>query len=290
MRSRLSLLAAVSLAAMLLPFPASAAGGTVDCSGASDPDEVIAECPGEPGTPSTPAPPSDPDCGWVPMSYARLTQALLGVDPNLQIGDQYRYYPGAGGRASREGPDGEVELGEIRQGCDDGDGTFRFVGDGTPEPDPVDVAGAEARRQVPLPELAINPGLDVGGVVNLGMWLAVANPDPISVTVTGRGTTVTAVAALAESTWDMGDGTTITCEGGGVPIERGSSAYSSTDEGPCGHTYRAASTGSGYDIEVTTTWTVTWSATDGRSGTAADVVRTASFEYEVDEIQTVGTG
>lgn len=284
-------LTALALAVgVVIVVPGTADAAPRQCRGGSDPDEITAECPGEPGTPSTPTAPSDPDCQWVPMSYARLTELMLGVDPNLQIGDQYRYYPGPGGRASREGPDGEVELGEVRQGCDTGNNRIQWVGDGTPEPDPVDVAGAEARRQVPLPELAINPGLDVGGVVNLGMWLAVANPDPISVTVTGRGTTVTAVAALAESTWDMGDGTTITCEGGGVPIERGSSAYSSTDEGPCGHTYGAASRGSGYDIEVTTTWTVTWSATDGRSGTAADVVRTATFEYEVDEIQTVGTG
>lgn len=285
----LTVLAVVVGAVVVLPGTSAAAPR--QCHGGSDPDGgVTAECPGQPGTPSTPTTPIDPDCEWAPMSYARLTELMLGVDPNLQIGDQYRYYPGPGGRASREAPDGEVELGEVRQGCDTGNNRIQWVGTDTPEPDPVDVAGAAAREQVPLPELAINPGLDVGGVVNLGMWLAVSNPEPISVSVTGRGTTVTAVATLTESTWAMGDGTTVTCEAGGVPIERGSSAYSSTEEGPCGHTYRAASRGSGYDIEVTTTWTVTWSATDGRSGTAADVVRTASFEYEVAEIQTVGTG
>ncbi len=184
----------------------------------------------------------------------------------------------------------ELEYGEIRQGCDTGNGVFRFVPDADPEPDPVVVAIERATRMVPLPEPGVNPPLDSGGIVNLGMWLAVANPQPVDVTATGRGTSVTVVATLATTEFDMGDGTTVECEGGGVPIDPNSPDWDSVEAGPCGHTYADRSRGGPFEITITTTWVVTWAATDGRSGTAPDVVRTASFPYDVREIQTVGTG
>ena len=185
----------------------------------------------------------------------------------------------------REAADGTVERGELRLDC--ASNGIRWIGDPNPPPDPVDVSVDEARERVPTPELDISPGLAVGGVVNLGMWLAVANGDDITATATGRGTSVTATASLAETEWDMGDGTTITCAGGGEPIDP--SDLETIDAGPCGHTYGAPSDGS-YTITVTATWEVTWVATDGRSGTAPPVVQTDSFDYEVIEIQTVGRG
>lgn len=285
---RMIVLALALISGFVVTVPAVAHAAPTRCEGGSDPEGVIGVCEDPPSDPDGPAGPTDPDCVWAPLTYSQLTRALLGVDPNIQIGDGWRYYPGPGGRASREAPDGTVELGEIRQGCETGNGIFRFVGTDTPEPDPVDVAIASARRAVPVPELEISPGLGVGGIVNLGMWLAVADREPVSVTANGRGTSVTVTATLVTSEWNMGDGTTLDCDGGGVPIEPGSAAFDSVEEGPCGHTYTAAS--SRYAITVTTRWTVAWVATDGRTGTAPDIVRTATFDYAVREVQTVGTG
>jgi hypothetical protein len=213
------------------------------------------------------------------LSWAQINDYAF-MDPNVQFGDGNRYYS-QDGQAMRELPDGTVEFGEIRFDCESNG--IRWVTDGTPEPDPVEVSVDEARRQVPPPELDISPSLAAGGVVQLGMWLAVSNGDDVTARADGRGTSVTARATLAETVWDMGDGVTVTCDAGGVPIEP--SAVDSVDEGPCGHTYGAPGD---YTITVTATWDVTWVATDGRSGTAEPIVHTASFPYDVVEIQTVG--
>jgi hypothetical protein len=264
------------------------------CDGGSSAVGISATCDSRLG-PDAPSPVpvaggADPDCRWEPLTFGALRDITF-MDPNVQIGDQWRYYPDANGHASREAPDGSVEVGQVRVGCADDNGRIRFVGDPDPvDPDPVRVSIDEATRRIPTPEPAFNPALDVGGVVNLGMWLAVAQTDPVQVTANGRGTSVTTTATLVSTTWDMGDGTELTCEGGGTPIDPDSPAWTSAAEGPCGHTYTSPSGGAPYVITATTTWSVTWVATDGRSGTAPDVVRTNTFRYEVREIQTVGVG
>lgn len=283
------LTAAFAASVLLAVIPSAPAFGDLveECEGGSDGDDVVAGCEStpEPAPDDGDTPDPYPDCRTDPLTWAELNDYAF-MDPNVQFGDGNRYYP-ENGQAMRELPDGSVESGFMRREC--ASNGIRWVGDPDPEPDPVEVSIDEARRRIPEPELDLSPGLDVGGVVNLGMWLAVSNDDPISVTASGRGTTVTATATLTETLWDMGDGTTFTCPEGGVPIDP--SALDSTDEGPCGHTYASPSpAGAPYAITVTATWDVEWVATDGRSGTAAPVVVSDSFQYDVVEIQTVGRG
>jgi hypothetical protein len=157
------------------------------------------------------------------------------------------------------------------------------------DPDPAVVASILRDRQAkeiapPAPLLSpVGPG-----VVNLGMWLAVADPGPYVVTASARpGSWVTARADLAETMFDMGNGDVVVCSGAGDPIP--TDALDSTLESPvCGYTYTELNDGRPYTISVTSTWNVTWTSSRGTGGNEAPIVKSTSLDYEVLEIQTVG--
>ena len=56
----------------------------------------------------------------------------------------------------------------------------------------------------------------------------------------------------------------------------------------CGYTYTRLNDGAPYVVTITSTWSVGWASSRGTSGVLAPVTKTASFDYEVREIQTVG--
>lgn len=143
----------------------------------------------------------------------------------------------------------------------------------------------EVVRQVPVPEPALSP---VGpGYVNLGMWLAVAEPDPISVTATAGAAWATTSAELVSTTFDMGDGTVVTCDGAGDPIPP--SELESLDPSPvCGHTYTDVNDREPFVVTITSSWRVAWVGSGGAGGDLGTLDRTATLDYAVLEIQTVG--
>jgi hypothetical protein len=145
--------------------------------------------------------------------------------------------------------------------------------------------------QIELPVPNINPPLEAGGVVNLGMWLAItpqAPIEPITAEIPGRW--VTAYPAHDSVTFRLGDGSEpITCDGAGTPIP--DAALDEVDPSPtCGHVYRQSSLDDApYEISIDTTWVIPYDSSTGPD--ALDpYTRTATFSYDVDEIQTVGTG
>jgi hypothetical protein len=163
--------------------------------------------------------------------------------------------------------------------------SWQLIGD----PDPRIVADVLRDRQakdLPLPDPELNP---VGpGYVQLGMWLAVDDPGPESVTASATaGSWVTVTAQISETRFDMGNGDVVVCDGVGEPIPGWQ--LDSVDEGPnCGYTYRRLNDGEPYTITITTTWAVSFTSSRGTSGVLEPVTKTASFDYEVLEIQTVG--
>jgi hypothetical protein len=156
-------------------------------------------------------------------------------------------------------------------------------------PDPEVLAQSlydEVVRQVPVPEPALSP---VGpGFVNLGMWLAVAEPPPISVTATAGTAWATTSAELVSTTFDMGDGTVVVCDGAGDPIP--ASEMESLEESPvCGHTYRGVNGREPFVVTITSSWRVSWVGSGGAGGELGALDRSSSLQYEVLEIQTVGS-
>jgi len=125
--------------------------------------------------------------------------------------------------------------------------------------------------------------------VNLGMWLAVQPAGPISVRAELGPLWAATTATMVTTSFDLGTGDVpIVCAGHGTPIP--DSKKDSIGQGPCGYTYTADTDGETIDITIASTWTVTWSLSDGTMGSEADIVVTTVLPYEIYEIQTIGTG
>jgi hypothetical protein len=163
---------------------------------------------------------------------------------------------------------------------------------GTPDPGPDPAALArQAYDQVPLvvPQPATSPPTGEPQVVGLPTWLWI---DPaawgtFTADATIPGLTVTVTATPRAVTWDMGDGTQVTCDGPGTPWAPAGDDGQRSD---CTHTYQftsAGEPGGRYAASATVTWGVTWAASTGEGGTLVDASRTAAFGLEVTERQAV---
>lgn len=147
-----------------------------------------------------------------------------------------------------------------------------------------------ASRQATKPISPPAPTLSPAGraPVNLGMWLAVEPVGPISVRVDLGPLWAETTATMVSTSFDPGNGDApVVCVGHGTPIPE--SKKNSIEEGPCGYTYTADTNGESLEFTITSTWTVTWELSDGRTGSEPDIVVATVLPYEVYEIQTVGT-
>jgi hypothetical protein len=163
-----------------------------------------------------------------------------------------------------------------------------------PGPSPRELADrAVASMQLTAGAIGVTPLGDNGemGIVNMPMWLWVADPGesttgPITRTATDGAVTVTATAALDKVVYDMGEHRTLTCLGPGTAYDPGQHGDSASPD--CGYTYTQSSAHQphqAYTITATSYWTVTWSG-GGQSGTIAlDFNR--SISYPVGEIQVL---
>jgi hypothetical protein len=194
----------------------------------------------------------------------------------------YVFFETAEGHVGRRFPDGREEM-VFNRICPDGSG-FTWVDVTVTVQDAIDDAVDRASRAVPGPTLDMNPPPAVGGIVNLGLWLALAGQDPVTVRAEAGPHWAEATVTLASTTWDMGNGDVVTCDGPGAPI----TDTDTIDEGPCGYTYRRSSPDDApYQLSVTATWAVEY-VSSGGSGTAGTIDRTLTVPYDVDEIQTIG--
>lgn len=156
-----------------------------------------------------------------------------------------------------------------------------ILGDLAAEPRAIDAALASL--ELPTPTIATSPATDL--LVGLDTWLW------IDTAWTGTGATaqVGATAATVTATpvavhWDLGDGTTLTCEGPGTP-------YRPDATPTCAHTYRHRSTVDDPNGTFTVTATVDWQAgyttTLGGAGDLGALTTTATTTVRVLEAQSV---
>ena len=74
-----------------------------------------------------------------------------------------------------------------------------------------------------------------------------------------------------------------------MTIDAVSPYIDTTDEGPCGYTFRGSSADDApYRMTITASYAIGWTTSDGRSGTLTTTDRSTAIDYDVDEIQTVG--
>ena len=195
---------------------------------------------------------------------------------------------------------GDTDDGGSQIENDNGDlGWLRVCGDGEPEfvwlppaVDPIDLvpgASARARAQLPLPEPNMSPAPEIGSVVNLGLWFAVEDPGVTTARATLGNAWAQVRGSFASVSIDPGDGSDhVTCDGFGTPYPAGAE---DPGEGPCGHTYlQRTRDDQPHQMTYTITYALTWSTSDGRSGSLGAFDRSVTFDYDIDEIQIVGTG
>ena len=154
----------------------------------------------------------------------------------------------------------------------------------TPKPAAHFLAAAfrETRQLKPI-EIGLVPlGPDAMTVVGMPVWLWVDDPSrttwgPASIAAGG----MTLTAEVGSVTWDMGDGTTLTC-GKGTEWKRGMGGEPSPT---CGHTYEKQGS---YTIRARSHWVARWSGY-GQSG-MIPVALSTSRQLDVGEIQVIVTG
>lgn len=279
-------------ASTFLAVPAVRVAAVDECTAGTEWNEVVAACitiTSQPGAPPAPEPPT---CQWRRATMNELRR-ITHIDPNVQIGDGWFYVSAPGGAVRRQGD--TVEVGYIAYVCERGASNtandIEWIDEVTVD-DLIALVPESARRAISDPAIFMNPpGV---GYVYVGMWLAVSNAEPIFLVVGDRagGPWVEVTATLTQSSWDMGNGDTVTCDGPGVMLHPGDRGWNRVDEGPCGYTYRHATPDDEtVTVSATATWTVTWLASDGRTNPepADTIVVSSSTAYDIDEVQTVGT-
>ena len=221
-----------------------------------------------------PGPPTyTPACKWTP---------LRGGD--APSGEGNNPLPGAGEQAY----DRQGRLGWIVS-CPDRGYEVRWT---TPAPDPITLVGPatdQARARLPIPVPVQSPAPDVGSFVNLGLWMSIEDPGVTTARATVAGVWAEATGTFVSFSVNPGDGSKpIPCAGFGVAYTEGSQDL---EKGPCGHTYLQPSPADApYTVTYTITYEITWRTSDGRGEPLGTYDREFEFPFDVNEIQTVGTG
>jgi hypothetical protein len=228
---------------------------------------------------------SDGGSGTITCAYFAVAGVDNGPGPSL----------GNGGAVDDPQPGTVYDL-----DCRDGSGAVvyqQLVVFDPAAPPPVDGAtlARQARKTLPLffPGVETSPPYDRDQLVQVPTWLWVSSdswqPRSASAAVPGLSATVTATPERIE--WLMGDGSTEICAGPGKAYDTSKPDDAQTSY--CTHTFTRASTNEPqgmYRARATMWWRVTWTATDGSSGSLPDVYRFTDFTLRVVEVQALRQG
>ena len=175
-----------------------------------------------------------PRCAWAAADAAEWTDLRWSEQSSGPV------YRDAASRlpAATAGGAGTEQLYVVR--CDGSPTSFRWAAqEASIDPQVViDAAFSSAQAQIPRPAVDISPSPAAGGIVNIGMWLAVDDPGQVNAFASVGPVWASVTARFTGVTWDMGNGDVITCDGLGTPYVPGSDTV---EQGPCGYTYARAS-------------------------------------------------
>jgi hypothetical protein len=172
------------------------------------------------------------------------------------------------------------------------------------------LAYVRLQRNLPVPAVHTTPddGTASFAHVPVFVWIDANQWHPLSFSETdpnGSGLSVTATATPSTMAFRPGDGTpTIDCAGPAEPYDPAARDANpnrqAADAGHCTHAYDLVTrnvdrTGvpgrpDAWPADVAVTWTVTWRASDGATGSLNPVTKRTGFERPVTEVQTLVTG
>jgi hypothetical protein len=160
----------------------------------------------------------------------------------------------------------------------------------TPPPPPdAQTLANQVRAELPLrldPPQTAPPARGITGLPTW-VWVNAAQFRPVTATRTAGPLSVTVTATPTSLTIDPGDGQREACTGAGVPWHAGAHA---SDPGACTHTYTdtsASQPGGVYTLRATVSWRISWSATNGQSGTLPAVQLANQKQLTVQQLQPV---
>lgn len=157
---------------------------------------------------------------------------------------------------------------------------------------------AENSLNLPPPTIEFNPPSNA--VVNLPTWLwidpALWHPYVVSATV--GAVTATATATPTSVGWNLGDGSSLTCEGPGSVYR--TDLPSVAQQTSCSHTYQTTSLGQpspdgnpndgAFPITATVNWQVAWTAQGAPGGgNLPPITTTAAANLRVEQVESVNS-
>ncbi|MET8411750.1 ATP/GTP-binding protein [Streptomyces sp. NPDC005195] len=123
--------------------------------------------------------------------------------------------------------------------------------------------------------------------VPVWMWVnrSATTYGPNTASAAAGGVTVTATAKVSKIVWQMGDGTSVTCNGPGTPYR---ASVGMAQSPTCGHLYSTTSAGAvhgRFPVSAMSTWTIGWQG-GGAAGRLTEV-RQTNVQVAVGEVQVV---
>ncbi len=180
--------------------------------------------------------------------------------------------------------------------CSDGSATFafRWIIPATPQ-NLAALARGRVLGLMPQPSVNSSPPVGTASIVEVPVFVEVTNWTGVITDADCAGglcVTVTATPQLTFTPAETGS-SPVTCAGSGTrydpdgaPIEEQASA-----DGACAYVYRLRTGVEGrptaWPGSVSVTWTISWTASTGASGSLPAVTRTTSLPRAVREVQTV---
>ncbi len=183
--------------------------------------------------------------------------------------------------------------------CSDGSATFafRWIIPATPANLAASVRG-RLLAEMPQPSLDSSPPVGTAAIVGVPVFVDVTNWTGVvteSECAGGMCVTVTATPTLNFIPGETGS-SSVRCAGSGSRYDpEGSSAEAqASEDGACAYEYRLR-TGvqgrpSAWPGSVSVTWTISWTASTGASGSLPAVTRATLLPRAVNEVQTVVVG
>lgn len=167
-----------------------------------------------------------------------------------------------------------------------------FAGPGGPPAPGVLAQLAVRYLKIPSPVIRSSPSTGILQLTHLPIWLWISPAiwAPVSQTAAVPGERVTATATPVSVSWQMGDGSTVTCLGPGKPYTASSNPASASPD--CGYTYQHSSAGqpgSAFQVTVTITWNITYTVNGAPGGTLAPLFSAAVTAFRVAESQGINT-
>lgn len=158
-----------------------------------------------------------------------------------------------------------------------------------PEPSYIDITTivqtAVANLQLPEPEIHFGPEPSDNEwdmlAVGLPIWFWTGDNAPVDASTTQQGITIQLRATPRATTFDLGDGTILTCASS---TPRPKSAEPMAKSPTCGHTWLKADT---YTVTATTSWDIEWSVFDARGALVMD--RSTARTVKVGQLASVVT-